>query len=77
MEPFCDKPRHVFALGGPRGFSSVIDSRLGRGSARAEDAERKPTQSHISPSILENMENKEGVVEAGGTMLGPSDLHHH
>jgi len=31
----------------------VIDSELvGRGAARAEDAQGTPTQSHISPSIL-------------------------
>ena len=40
-------------------FSAVIDSGLvdstdfsGRGTARAEDAQGTPTQSHISPSIL-------------------------
>ena len=33
-------------------FDSMVDS--GRGTTRAEDAQGTPTQSHMSPSILEN-----------------------
>jgi len=33
-------------------FTRVDRRRVGRGAARAEDAQETPTQSHISPSIL-------------------------
>ena len=32
--------------------SEMIDSGVGKGAARAEDARGTPTQSHISPSVL-------------------------
>ena len=36
------------------GHTRVDRLRVGRGAARAEDAQGTPTQSHISPSILVN-----------------------
>jgi len=36
--------------------------RVGRGAARAEDAQGKPTQSRISPSILVHEDNKAALV---------------
>jgi len=39
-------------VGWLNGFSSITSTGAGRGTARAEDAQGTPTQSHISPSIL-------------------------
>ena len=46
-----DAARGLFRIQHP-GFLVLIDSGSGRGTARAEDAQGAPTQSHISPSIL-------------------------
>ena len=47
----CVRGRACMLIIGYRGEFRAVDS--GRGAARAEDAQGTPTQSHISPSILE------------------------
>ena len=43
-------------LVGLNGFSFITSTGAGRGAARAEDAQGTPTQSRISPSILDDEE---------------------
>ena len=46
------------------GFRRLVDS--GRGDARAEYAQGTPTQSHISPSILVDENDRAGRVRVQG-----------
>ena len=54
----------------------LIDSGLiGRGAARAKDAQGTPTQSHISPSILIHQENVRGAARAKDAQGTPTQSH--
>ena len=65
----CSEQKHVpvaltwrhWQLRAGKCFCSVLIDSVERGSARAEDAQGTPTQSHISPSILEYTKNTRGV----------------
>ena len=46
----------------------------GRGTARAEDAQETPTQSHISPSILVYEDSKEEEDIYSAAVGAPSEL---